>query len=71
MVNLETQGVPAVFVASREFIDGAEHQALSLGAEPSGVFVEHPIQDRTDAEMRQIADASFRDVLAQLLTAAG
>ncbi len=67
MVNLEGLGVPGVCVASREFIDGAEVQARALGADPAAVFVEHPIQDRTDEEMVAIADGAFDEVLKRLL----
>ncbi len=67
MVNLEAQGVPGVFVASAEFVDAAEHQSRGLGANPARVFVEHPIQDRTDEEMLEIADGAFEEVVAQLL----
>ena len=66
-VDLEERGVPSVFVATTEFTDGAEHQAWALGAEPAAVYVPHPIQDRTDDEMRSIADAAFEKVLAELL----
>jgi hypothetical protein len=66
MVNLEGLGVPGVFVASSEFIDGAEVQARALGADPAAVFVEHPIQDRTDAEMVAIADGAFEALIAKL-----
>ena len=66
-VNLETLGLPGVFVASAEFADAASHQARALGAEPVGVFVEHPIQDRTDEEMEAIAQRSLDAVLAGLL----
>jgi hypothetical protein len=45
MVNLESLGVPGVFVASRE----------------------HPIQDRTDAEMVSIAEAAFDELVSQLV----
>jgi hypothetical protein len=67
MVDLEARGVPGVFVATREFVDGAEAQARALGADPAAVYVEHPIQDRTDAEMVAIADAAFEAVLAKLV----
>jgi hypothetical protein len=67
MVNLESLGVPGVFVASREFVDGAEHQARSLGANPASVFVEHPIQDRTDSEMVSIAERAFDEVVSRLV----
>jgi hypothetical protein len=55
-VNLEALGVPTVFVASTEFVDAAEAQARALGADPARVFVPHPIQDRTDAEIQVLAD---------------
>jgi hypothetical protein len=67
IVDLETRGVPGVFVATVEFIDGAEQQARALGSSPAAVFVEHPIQDRTDAEMLAIADAAFEQVVAALI----
>ncbi|MCB0990760.1 MAG: hypothetical protein KDB16_07270 [Acidimicrobiales bacterium] len=67
IVDLERRGVPGVFVATVEFIDGAQAQSRALGAEPMAVFVEHPIQDRTDDEMRDIADRAV-DALIQALT---
>ena len=66
-VDLEARGVPSVFVATVEFIDGAVAQARSLGADPAAVYVEHPIQDRTDAEMTAIADKAIDEILASLV----
>ncbi len=65
-VDIESRGVPAVFVATVEFTDGAEHQAHALGAQPAAVYVQHPIQDRTDDEMRAIADAAIGALLERL-----
>ena len=67
IVDLEGRGVPGVFVATVEFTDGAESQARALGADPAAVYVEHPIQDRTDEEMVAIADGAFEKLLAQLV----
>jgi len=67
IVDLEGRGIPGVFVATTEFTDGAEHQARSLGADPAAVYVEHPIQDRTDAEMESIADRAYEAVVAALV----
>jgi hypothetical protein len=67
MVNLEAQGVPGVYIATVEFEDGGLHQAKTLGADPAAVFVEHPIQDRTDAEMLVIADAAFDEIYSKLI----
>ncbi len=58
--------MPAVFVATVEFSDGAEVQSRALGADPAAVYVQHPIQDRSDDEMREIADAALDAVLAAL-----
>jgi hypothetical protein len=66
-VDLELRGVPSVYVATVEFIDGAERQARQLGADPAAVFVPHPIQDRTDAELSALADAALAEVLAKLV----
>jgi hypothetical protein len=63
-VNLEALGVPTVFVASSEFVDAADAQARALGADPARVFVAHPIQDRTDDELRALADDAVRAVVA-------
>ena len=66
IVNLEGLGVPAVFVASSEFITGADAQAKALGADPARVFVPHPIQDRTDEEMQGLADGAFEAIAAAI-----
>ena len=67
IADLEARGVPGVFVATTEFVDGAEQQARALGADTAAVYVEHPIQDRTDAEMVEIADRTFDALLRQLV----
>ena len=66
-LNLEQLGVPALFVASDVFADGADKQAEALGADAAAVYVPHPIQDRTDQEMVAIADEAFRAVCDELL----
>ena len=66
-VWFEIQGTPAVSVASIEFEDAAETQAKALGMEHARcVFVEHPIQDATDDEMRHKADAIVEQVIRSL-----
>ena len=69
IVDLEARGVPGVFVASAEFVVAAESQASSLGFPTvARVFTPHPIQDRTDDEMRTYADAAFGEILAAITT---
>jgi len=63
IVGLEGLGIPAVMIASDQFGQAAEIQARALGADPARIFVPHPIQDRTDDEMRALADLVFDAVL--------
>ena len=67
-VWFEIQGTPSVSLASTEFRDAAQVQADALGmSDARCVFVEHPIQDATDDEMRAKADA-IADQVIQALT---
>ena len=66
IADLERRGLPSVFLASTEFVDAAEHQARALGFPAARVFVPHPIQDRTDDEMRAHADAVIDEIIAAL-----
>ena len=54
-------------IASDVFVDAAEKQAAALGLpEVRRVFVAHPIQDATDAEMRAKADSIVEQVISAL-----
>lgn len=67
VVSFEGLGRPAVLVASSVFREVADAEARNLG-QPAirRVFVPHPIQDRTDDEMRELAVAVADEVLAAL-----
>jgi alkanesulfonate monooxygenase SsuD/methylene tetrahydromethanopterin reductase-like flavin-dependent oxidoreductase (luciferase family) len=66
MADLEARGIPTVGVATTEFVQGAEAQAKALGTDPALVFIPHPVQDRTDDELRALADEYF-DAILELL----
>jgi hypothetical protein len=61
--DLEARGVPSMFVASSQFVQAADAQSRALGLDVARVFVPHPIQDRTDEEMREYADQAYAEVL--------
>ncbi|NKC16435.1 MAG: hypothetical protein GKR94_30770 [Gammaproteobacteria bacterium] len=61
------RGIVGVGVATTEFVDAAQTQADALGYDPAMLFVQHPIQDRTDEEIRAIADSAY-DSIVGLLT---
>jgi hypothetical protein len=67
ITDLEAAGLAGVFLASTEFVAAANAQARALGSDPARVFVPHPIQDRSDDEMRALADAAIDQVIALLL----
>ena len=68
IVDLEARGLPGVFIASAEFVQAAISQSESLGFPTvARVFTPHPIQDRTDDEMRSYADAAFADIVAAII----
>lgn len=56
-------------MATTEFIDAAAVQSKALGTDPAYVFVPHPVQDRTDEEMRKMADDHLESILALLVKA--
>lgn len=66
IADLEGRGIPGVGIASTEFVQAAELQSRSLGFDPAMVFVAHPIQDRTDAELRLLADEALDSILGAL-----
>ena len=67
IADLESRGLPGVGIASTEFVQAAAMQARSLGIDPAMVFVAHPIQDRSDDELRALADAALPAILQRLL----
>ena len=69
MADLEGRGIPTVGVVTTEFIEGAAAGAKSLGIDPALVFVPHPIQDRTDDELKKLADDHLEAIIALLVKA--
>ena len=67
ITDLEARGLPGMFVASDEFMEAADAQGKALGFEPAACYVPHPIQDRTDDEIRALADAAFEEILSQIV----
>ncbi len=66
MNALDNLGVPGLMVATTEFKVAAESQSKSLGFEPHIVWVEHPIQNRTADELRDIAYDAFTPIMETL-----
>ena len=67
--DLERRGLPGGGVAPEPCAEAAAAQARALGLDVASVFVAHPIQDRTDDEMRSLADEAI-EALTRSLTSA-
>ncbi|HTS48829.1 MAG TPA: hypothetical protein VMH05_12850 [Bryobacteraceae bacterium] len=66
-LKLENMGLPSVPVATHEFMTAARAQAAALGRpEFDAVYVPHPIQDQTKAEIESKANAVVEEVVARL-----
>ena len=68
-MNLDARGIPGVSVVTTGFTDAVAAQSQALGFEPAVVYVPHPVQNRTAAELDQIADEAIEAALALLVTA--
>jgi hypothetical protein len=67
-VRLENWGIPAVPVATHEFTLPARAQAAALGRPDfDAVYVEHPIQDQTAAEIEAKAERALGEIVARLV----
>lgn len=69
MRDLDERGVPGCFVITTEFEPAARSQCSTLGFEPAIVWTPHPIQNRTEAELEQLADDTLDAVLAAITKA--
>ena len=69
VIGFEESGRPGVLVASSVFADAAAAQAEALGApDARRVLVPHPVQDRTDDELRAMARAVVQDAVSAITT---
>jgi hypothetical protein len=66
IADFEGRGIPGVGIATTEFVHAAASQSKSLGFDPALVFVAHPIQDRSDDELRALADHALESLLKAL-----
>ena len=66
MNALDKLGVPGLMVATTELKPAAAAQSKSLGFEPEIIWVDHPIQNRTEDELKKIAYDAFSPIVETL-----
>ena len=64
--DLYLRGVSGVSVLTTEFRDAFDKQCGAIGYGGATVFVPHPMQNRTTAELHAFAEASAAEVLERL-----
>lgn len=67
-MTFDALGLPGVSVVTTEFKDAVAVQSRALGFDPAIVYVPHPIQNRTPAELAALADGAIESALAKLQT---
>jgi alkanesulfonate monooxygenase SsuD/methylene tetrahydromethanopterin reductase-like flavin-dependent oxidoreductase (luciferase family) len=66
--KLESLGIPAIPVATNEFMTAARAQASALGrSDFDAVYVAHPIQDQTKEEIEAKAEAVLEEIARRLI----
>jgi hypothetical protein len=70
IVHLEQRGIPAVGIATTPFADEAVEQARLLGMQSCRMlYIPHPVQLLTAAELDSRADSIFPAVIAAVTAA--
>ena len=64
--DLDLRGVPGVSVLTEEFRDAFAKQCAAIGYAGASVFVPHPMQNRTTAELHAFAEASVDEILGRM-----
>ncbi len=65
-MTFDQRGLPGVSIVTTEFRDAVAAQSRALGFEPAVVYVPHPVQNRSAAELMAVADAVMDEALACL-----
>lgn len=61
--NLDRRGIPGCAVATEAFRQAADAQMKALGFAAGLVWVPHPVQNRTSAELTALADEALPGIL--------
>jgi hypothetical protein len=66
--DLDKKGLPGVGVLTEEFRQAFESQKSAIGLDAAAVYVPHPMQNRTTAELHAFAEQSIDAILAAICT---
>jgi hypothetical protein len=66
MRDLDSRGLPGVLVLTTEFQAAFALQCAAIGFAGAPVFVPHPVQNRTTAELHRMAEDAIAAVVEAL-----
>jgi hypothetical protein len=67
ILTLDRRSIPGCAVISEGFIPAAQAQSKALGFNPAIVWLQHPIQNRTEEELANMAVAAVTDILSKIV----
>lgn len=65
--DLDKRGLPGVSVLTEEFKAAFEQQLQSIGLDAAPIYVPHPMQNRSTAELHAFAERSVDAILASIV----
>jgi hypothetical protein len=66
LVDLDRRGLPGVSVLTEEFREAFSTQCAAIGFEGASLYVPHPMQNRTTAELHRFAEEVFENVIRSM-----
>ena len=66
MLDLDRRGIPGAMIATTAFEGAYRAQADILSFSPHVVYVPHPIQNRSEEEVRAIADEAVERIITAI-----
>jgi hypothetical protein len=69
LFTLDERGLPGVSVLTEEFMDAFEAQRRAIGFDGASIFVPHPMQNRSRAELESFADKFCEEILLRICVA--
>jgi hypothetical protein len=66
LVDLDRRGLAGVSILTTEFREPFAQQCKAIGFDGASIYVPHPMQNRTTAELHRFAEECFAEVLLKL-----
>jgi hypothetical protein len=66
LVDLDRRGLPGVSVLTEEFRPAFATQCTAIGFDGASLYVPHPMQNRTTAELHRFAEDAFQEIVGAI-----